>query len=158
MKTYKLFRIKNGKLYPLYVNADKEMPIGEWLQAGCGELKDATHVKARGCGGRLSLRPGYHSTNIPFASWIGKKMSDGTLAQRPDTVWCECEVRGKELKITEKNGLRTIPIGYYFFKTNSKQKDPWIISGEIKINKILQFDEVAEICHKNGIEPQPLAV
>ena len=157
MTTYKLFRIKNGKLFPLYVEANKEMPIGKWLKAGCGELIDDTHVKARGCGSRLSLRPGYHSTQIPFTDWIGKKMPDGTLAQKPDTVWCECKVRGKELKVTEKNGLRTIPNGYYFFRTNSKQKDPWIISGEIKINKMLSHDEVKKICNANGIEPQPIA-
>ena len=42
MTTYKLFRIKNGKLYPLYVLADKEMPIGVKIKAEVGELKDDT--------------------------------------------------------------------------------------------------------------------
>ena len=96
MKTYKLFRIRNGKLYPLYVEASREMIVGEWLNAGVGALIDETHVKASGCGGKLALRPGFHSTLIPFTDWIGKKMPDGTLAQRKDTVWCECEVEGKQ--------------------------------------------------------------
>lgn len=29
MKTYKLFRVKNGKLYPLYVEANREMEVGK---------------------------------------------------------------------------------------------------------------------------------
>lgn len=157
MKTYKLFRIKDGKLYPLYVEANKEMKIGKWLSASVGEKVDETHVKAKGCGGKLSLRPGFHSTEIPFTNWIGKKMEDGTLAQRADTVWCECEVDGKQIEVKEKNGLRELPNGWYYFKTNSKQERPWIISDKIYINKILSNDEVKEICNSFGIEPQRLA-
>lgn len=157
MKTYKLFRIKDGKLYPLYVEANKEMKIGKWLSASVGEKVDETHVKAKGCGGKLSLRPGFHSTEIPFTNWIGKKMEDGTLAQRVDTVWCECEVDGKQIEVKEKNGLRELPNGWYYFKTNSKQERPWIISDKIYINKILSNDEVKEICNSFGIEPQRLA-
>ena len=158
MKTYKLFRIKDNKLYPLYVEADREMEIGKWLTAEVGNKVDETHVKAKGCGGKLSLRPGFHSTKIPFTDWIGKKMPDGTLAQRNDTVWCECEVKGNELVVTSREGLRTMPNGWYYYKTNSKQKDPWIISNKIIINKILSNKEVQKICKENGIEAQKIAV
>ena len=155
MKTYKLFRVKNNKLYPLYVEADKEIEMGKWLEAGCGKKVDDTHVKANGCGGSLSLRPGYHSTNVPFTNWIGKKQPDGTLAQRKDTVWCECEVKGEQIKCTNRYGFRELQKGkWYFFRTNSKQKDPWIISDYIKVNRMLNDDEVAKICRENGIEPQ----
>lgn len=71
MTTYKLFRIKNNKLYPLYVEADREMELGKWLDAEVGEKIDDTHVKAKGCGGSLSLRPGWHSTKIPFTEFYG---------------------------------------------------------------------------------------
>ena len=158
MITYKLFRVLNGKLYPLYVETDREMKIGEWLMAHVGKLVDDTHVKAYGCGGKLSLRPGFHSTNLPVTDWIGKKMPDGSLAQRPDTVWCECEVIGNQIEITSRFGSRTIPHGWYYFRTNSKQRDPWIISDKIKIKRILTNEEVADICRLNGIEPQPVAV
>ena len=158
MIVYKLFKLKNGNLYPLYVEANKAVPMGEWIQASCGELVDETHVKASGCGGVLSLRPGYHSTLVPFTDWIGQKQPDGTLARRPNHVWCECEIRGEELTVTERNGLRTVPNGWYRFKTNSKQRDPWIISGEIKVNRILSEDEVTELCLSNGLEPQKLAM
>lgn len=157
MITYKLFRVKGTKLYPLYVQADKSIPIGRWINAEVGEKVDDTHVKAKGCGGKLALRPGYHSTTIPFTDWIGEKQSDGTLAQRKDTVWCECEVEGNQLEVTSRYGLREMPNGWYFYKTNSKQKEPWIISNKIKVNRILSNKEVAEICRANGIEPQKIA-
>ena len=154
MTTYKLFRIKNGKLFPLYVESNREMPIGEWLVAGCGERVDATHVKASGCGGKLSLRPGFHSTTVPFTDWIGKKMADGTLAQRSDTVWCECEVVGKQKFVTDKNGSRELLNGWYYFRTNAKQKDPWIISKLLKIVRVLERADVERICWENGYVAQ----
>ena len=155
MKTYKLFRVKGTKLYPLYVNAKESIPIGRWIQSKPGELVDETHVKASGCGGKLSLRSGYHSTDVPFTDWIGEKQDDGTLAQRKDCVWCECEIKGTEIESKTRNGYRIIPEdSYYYFKTNSKQERPWIISDWIKINRILNNNEVADICRANGIEPQ----
>lgn len=154
MKVYKLFKIKNGKLYPLYVEAGREMPLGKWLSANVGTKVDETHVKAKGCGGKLSLRPGFHSTETPFTDWIGKKNANGVLAQRKDTVWCECEIKGKQLFVPDRYGSRRLLDGWYYFKTNAKQKEPWIISNKIKINKILSNDEVDEICLSKGVSPQ----
>ena len=156
MKTYKLFRVRNGKLYPLYVEADKEVKVGEWLRAESGEKADETHVKSRL--GSLSLRPGWHSTYIPFTDWIGKRMPDGSLAQKPDTVWCECEVKGDEIECKNRYGYREIQRDkWYYFRTNAKQKDPWIISDWIKVNKILNRNEVVQICKANGIVAQAIA-
>lgn len=158
MITYKLFRVKNGKLFPLYVEANREMFVGKWLKSGVGQKVDDTHVKASGCGGKLSLRSGYHSTNIPFTDWIGEKQADGTLAQRKNTVWCECEVKGNKVQSPSRYGYREVPKdSWYYFRTNSKQKDPWIISDWIKINKILSRKEVEEICRANGIVAQKMA-
>ncbi len=161
MVVYKLFRLKDGKLYPLYVEAKRKMEIGVWLKARVGELADDSHVRAAGCGGKLALRPGFHSTSVPFTDWIGKKhpTQKGVLIQRADTVWCECEIRGKEVKVKDKNGSKEIIEGWYRFKTNSKQKgklnrEPWYISSEIKINRILSQKEVKELCRAKGIEPQ----
>lgn len=157
MITYKLFRVKNNKLYPLYVEADREVELDKWLEAEVGEKIDETHVKAKGCGGSLSLRPGWHSTKIPFTDWIGKRQPDGTLAQRSDTVWCECEVEGKQLEVTDRYGSRELLNGWYYFKTNAKQIDPWIISNKIKVNKILSNEEVVNICKNFGVEAQKIA-
>ncbi len=156
MKVYKLFRVKNGELYPLYVEADKKIEAGKWIMADVGELVDETHVKAKGCGGKLALRPGFHSTSVPFTDWIGKRGEDGSLMQRPDTVWCECEIRGNEIMVTSRHGLRSLPNGWYRYRTNSRQKEPWFISSEIKINKILKQEEVIEICSINGIVAQKM--
>ena len=142
-------------MYPLYIEHDREMRIGVWLDAGIGELVDETHVRSR-TGSKLALRPGFHSTLIPFTDWIGKKGLDGRLYQRRDTVWCECEVEGKEQIVTENNGLRTIPSGWYFFRTNSRQKDSWIISNRIKIIRILSHEEVKAICREHGVEAQEM--
>ena len=156
MITYKLFRVKNNKLYPLYVDATTEMELGVWLTAKVGDKADDTHVKSRL--GALSLRPGFHSTEIPFTDWIGKKTEGGKLIQKKNTVWCECEVEGTQQIVTARNGLRTLPEGWYYFKTNAKQVRPWIISDRIKINRILSNTEVATICHNNGIEPQEVEI
>ena len=102
----------------------------------------------------MSLRPGFHSCEIPVTDWIGKKDSDGTLIQRKDTVWCECEVRGKQLIVTERYGLRELPEGWYYFRTNSKQEDPWIISKELMVIRVLTNEEVDTICIAHGKEPQ----
>ena len=152
MTTYKLFRLRGGKLYPLFVETGRELPMEQWLEAGIGELADETHVKSKL--GALALRPGFHSTEVPFTDWIGKRGVDGRLRQRPDTVWCECEVEGSEQKVTERYGLRTIPKDWYYFKTKAKQPFPWIISSRIFIRKILSHEEVEEICRTHGVKAQ----
>ena len=158
MKTYKLFRVKGTKLYPLYVNAKESISFHKWIKSKPGELVDETHVKASGCGGKLALRSGFHSTTIPFTDWIGEKQDDGSLAQRKDCVWCECEVKGDEVESKTRQGYRIVPEdSWYYFKTNSKQNEPWIISDWIKVTKILSNEEVADICRANGIEPQKIA-
>ena len=160
MKVYKLFRMKkDNNLYPLYVNAKEFIPVGEWIKSKPGELVDETHVKASGCGGKLRLRSGFHSTDIPFTDWIGEKQDDGTLAQRKDCVWAECEIKGTEIESKTKEGYDIIPEDcYYYFKTNTKQERPWVISDWMKVNRVLSNDEVANICRVNGIEPQKVAM
>lgn len=151
MVTYKLFRLKGGKLYPLFVDTKQEMPLGKCLEAKVGELADASHVKSRL--GPLSLRPGFHSTEVPFTDWIGMREGD-RLVQRPDTVWCECEVTGEEEQVC-RNGKRTLPADWYYFRTKARQPFPWIISNRILIKRILSHAEVSAICRDHGIEAQP---
>lgn len=151
--TYKLFRQRKGRLYPLFVETNREMEMGIWLDAGIGEKVDDKHVKSRL--GPLSLRPGFHSTEVPFTDWIGKKAGD-MLVQRKDTVWCECEVEGEQEKSVPKAGLRTIPHDWYFFRTKPNQPFPWIISNRIRINRILEPAEVESICLAHGVQAQKM--
>ena len=154
MICYKLFRRKGEKLFPLFVETKREMPIGVWIDAGIGELADPTHVKSRL--GPLALRPGFHSTEVPLADWIGKKGNDGKLLQRKDTVWCECKVEGEKQKMTDRYGLRTIPSGWYYYCTKPNQPFPWIISNRIYISRILTHDEVVKICEVHGVKAQEM--
>ena len=151
LRTYKLYRLKKGRLYPLFVETHREMEQGKWLDAGIGEKVDDLHVKSRL--GPLSLRHGFHNTEVPFTDWIGKRNGD-CLLQRKNTVWCECEVEGKQEQNVPKYGLRTIPNDWYYFCTKPNQPFPWIISKRIKINRILDHDEVERICRQHGIEAQ----
>lgn len=153
---YKMFRKKkSGKLGPLFVSRDEDIPMGVWLTAKVGQKADDTHVKSSL--GKLSLRPGFHSCLVPFTNWIGKRGEDGRLYQRQDTVWCRCRVRGIPQEVKARNGLRTLPKTWYFFKTNAKQIIPWIISREIYVECELSHEEVEQICAEYGLKAQEVA-
>lgn len=170
---YKLFRAskKNkGKLYPLFVNANEEIPIGEWIEAKCGEINKQGKVKSRL--GALCFRPGWHLSNIPYAPHIGRKGDSGKIEfMNENYIWCECmysdkinyqpqaNENGKNKKgiVIPKNAyLKDVPTsGYYRYKTNPNMYEDWIISGAIKVVKILSDKEVDKILIKNGIDPMP---
>lgn len=72
-KAYKVFRIKNGKLYPpMVANAGgADTPVGVWLDAEEGEFAGLSktgrpQVKSTGSGS-LSYRPGWHMSDTPIA-------------------------------------------------------------------------------------------
>jgi hypothetical protein len=161
-KAYKLFRLKKGKLYPLYVNSDQEIPIGVWQEATPGEETPEGKVKSKL--GPLAFRPGFHLTALPYAGHIGKKIRgyDG-LYQAEDTVWCQ--VRCFDIDYTmlaEQQGksprdqyLKFIPKGgYYRYRTNPAATVDWYIAGEMIVDAILTQAEVEKICRAKGIEPQ----
>lgn len=86
---YKLFRIKKtcpGELFPLYVNADHSIPIGEWLIAVCGQRTDNGKVKSKL--GPLKFRPGFHINDtapyvsICFTYWQKRKWENMLYERR----------------------------------------------------------------------------
>ena len=161
---YKLFRVKGGKLYPLYIHTDQEIPVGVHLEAQ--ESEKTPRGKVRSKLGELAYRPGWHLTEIPFAGHIGKRQPDGSLHQAMDTVWCEVEyddavdyntAAHAASTIRRDQCLRHVPVnGYYWYKTNASAKVNWLISGGIKVIRRLTYEEVAEICRSHGVEPQPV--
>lgn len=166
MKAYKLFVLKNNKLYPLYVNANKETPMNQWLSAEKGPITKNGKVKSKL--GELAFRPGWHSGEYPVALHIGEKKNktDSKPSYRSkNQVWAEVEVKDEVnwQKVANQQGkndrdkcLKNIPIhGFYKYKTNPNMYGKWIISGEIKINKILTDEEVFEINSKTGIHDLP---
>lgn len=172
---YKLFKVKAsqpGKLFPLYVYANEETPMNEWVDAKLGEVaSDGKHVKSKL--GELALRGGLHlNENVPHVTHIGRKDENGNIAYLfENQVWCEVEYsnnvdyqplvnengRNKQGKIIPKNAcMREIPVdGFYRYKTNANQSEPWIIAGSIKINRVLSDAEVYDICKAKGYESLP---
>ena len=47
MIMYKQFRLKNGKLYPLFVLADEETPVGVWLAAKEGPRNEKGKIQSK---------------------------------------------------------------------------------------------------------------
>lgn len=171
MKTaYKLFRVskKNkGKLYPLFVDTSNSIPIGIWLEAKEGEKNGNGKVKSKL--GPLCFRPGWHLSDIPLAIHIGVKGESGNIEfMHPEYVWCECEYDDSinYQEIANKKGTRNNKIipkfayldyvpknGYYRYKTSPSMLGEWIISGNIKVIKILNDNEVATILKESGYAP-----
>lgn len=88
MKVYKLLRVRNGKLYPLFINRNKETPIGEWMDAEFYPTKN------------FKPRKGWHCCYQPIAPHLKMKLANGE--QR---VWVECEAEDfTEYKRSEAYG------------------------------------------------------
>lgn len=178
VKAYKLFRVNSkqpGKLFPLYVDASNEVPIGTWMDADIGEATPSGKVKAKGS--PLAFRPGWHSGETPMATHIGERVpgdpKSKPIARRPDEVWAEVEVpadvdwqeeankrarRNKKGEIVPVTAHITDQIpkdGYYRYKTNSNMTGNWIISGAVKVNKVLSDAEVKAINDKSGVADLP---
>lgn len=162
---YKLFKLKNGELHPLYIHTKQVIPIGEHLIAREGEKTPDGKVKSKL--GKLAYRPGWHLTEIPLADHIGKKDPTGTkLLQAKDSVWCEVEFDDQidynmeaQAMSTQKRYqcLKKVPLnGFYWYTTNNKAKVRWLISGGIKVIRMMSNDEVAKICREHGFEPQEI--
>jgi hypothetical protein len=174
-KAYKLFRVdpsKPGELFPLFVDANKSVPFGTWIEATAGELKQQADGKkmVKSKLGPLAYRPGWHSGDIPVATHIGGKLNneDKAPSLRPENqVWAEIEVpndynwqteaearatRNKNGEIVSRTAHITDQVptkGFYKYKTNSNMTGSWMISGEMKVNRILSDEEVDQI-NKNA--------
>jgi len=166
-KAYKLFRRKDGKLLPLFVNADKPVEMGKWLEAEAGPQGKA-QGKVKSKLGDLAYRPGWHAGDLPIATHIGGKSKGDLKAPdyRPDDqVWAEVEMaddhdwqsvansRGKGVKaaITDQVPLK----GFYRFKTNPNMTGNWLIGGHMKVNRVLSDDEVKQINDAAGTADLP---
>ena len=179
VKAYKLFKIKKGKpgqLFPLYVNADTPVNIGVWEDADIGATTDAGKVKSKI--GPLAYRPGWHAGVLPMSSHIGGSRTNGKPTTRePDTVWAEVEMaadkdwqeeansrasvvksgpRKGQINSREAHITDQIPEdGYYRYKTNSNMTGDWLISGSMRVNRVLTDAEVEAINDSAGVSDLP---
>lgn len=156
--------------------------IGVWLNADVGAAAPDSktgrqQVKAGGKGtqggsGSLAFRPGWHLGDIPRASQFDRlNQATGKKELFPENfVWAECEYakdvdyqkEAMSYGYTENGkyrhsyaGLPRIPKdGYYRYRTNPNPETvPWVITGAMKVNRLLSDAEVNSILEKNGVAP-----
>jgi site-specific DNA-cytosine methylase len=183
---YKVFVLKDGKLYPpMVANPDgAATPVGVWLDADAapiaGESKTGRpQVKQGGKGtqggsGKLAYRPGWHLGVVPYAIQFNRKDAEGNKSLFPKNfVFAEVEyaadvdyqeeARQEGINPSGKYqhslaGLKHLPTdGYYMYRTNpNPETDPWVITGAMKVNRILTRAEQAELVKNAGREPQQI--
>lgn len=181
---YKVFVLKNGELYPpMVANPNGEAtPVGVWLDADAapiaGQSKTGrTQVKAGGKGtqggsGKLAYRPGWHLGEIPYALQFNRNDENGERTLFPaNFVWAEVEY-ANDVDYQEEAmsygynqngkfqhsyaGLPRVPEnGSYKYRTNpNPETDPWIITGAMRVKRLLTPTEVDEMVKAAGREPQ----
>lgn len=183
---YKVFVLKDGKLYPPMVANPNgaATPVGVWLDADAapiaGESKTGRpQVKQGGKGtqggsGKLAYRPGWHLGVVPYAIQFNRKDVEGNKTLFPKNfVFAEVEyaadvdyqeeARQEGINPSGKYqhslaGLKHLPTdGYYMYRTNpNPETDPWVITGAMKVNRILTRAEQAELVKNAGREPQQI--
>jgi hypothetical protein len=183
---YKVFVLKEGKLYPpMVANPDgAATPVGVWLDADAapiaGESKTGRpQVKQGGKGtqggsGKLAYRPGWHLGVVPYAIQFNRKDAEGNKTLFPKNfVFAEVEYaadvdyqeEAHQEGINQSGkyqhslaGLKHLPTdGYYMYRTNpNPETDPWVITGAMKVNRILTRSEQAELVKNAGREPQKI--
>lgn len=181
---YKVFVLKNGQLYPpMVANPDgAATPVGVWLDADAAPIVGTSKtgrkkVKAGGKGtqggsGTLAYRPGWHLGTIPYALQFNRKGESGERELFPaNFVWAEVEYaddvdyqdEAMSYGYNEAGkfqhslaGLPRLPEnGSYTYRTNPDPKtDPWIITGAMKVKRLLTPSEVDEMVKAAGREPQ----
>jgi hypothetical protein len=170
---------------PMVANpGGKDTPVGVWLNADAAPVVGMSKtgrpkVKAGGKGtqggsGTLAYRPGWHLGEIPYALQFNRVNPEtGERELFPNNfVWAEVEYANdvdyqNEAMSYGMNpsgkfqhslaGLPKVPEnGSYRYRTNpNPETDPWIITGAMRVNKILTPTEVDAMVKEAGRKPQP---
>ncbi|MDY5767252.1 MAG: hypothetical protein SPK03_02560 [Alloprevotella sp.] len=170
---------------PMVANPGGEAtPVGVWLDADAAPVAGVTktgrqQVKAGGKGtqggsGKLAYRPGWHLGEIPYALQFNRVNPEtGEKELFPaNFVWAEVEYAddvdyqeeamsyGMNASGKFQHSLAGLPRlpkdGSYKYRTNpNPETDPWIITGAMKVNRILKPSEVDAMVEAAGREPQP---
>lgn len=157
-------------------------PVGVWLDADVGQAAPPSktgraQVQAGGKGtnaakGSLAFRPGWHLGDIPLAKQFARKNPETGVKELfpADFVWAECEYamdvdyqeEAMSYGYTENGkfrhsyaGLPKLPTdGYYRYRTNPNPDTvPWVITGAMRVKRILTDAETDAICREAGVEP-----
>ena len=157
-------------------------PVGVWLDADVGlaappSKTGRAQVQAGGKGtnaakGSLAFRPGWHLGDVPQAKQFARKNPETDVKDLfpADFVWAECEY-AMDVDYQEEAmsygytangkfrhsyaGLPKLPTdGYYRYRTNPNPDTvPWVITGAMRVKRILTDAETDAICRENGVEP-----
>ena len=157
-------------------------PVGVWLDADIGASAAPSktgrpQVQAGGKGtnaskSSLAFRPGWHLGDLPMATQFARKNPEtGVKDLFPaDFVWAECEYamdvdyqeEAMSYGYTENGkfrhsyaGLPRLPEdGYYRYRTNPNPDTvPWVITGAMRVKRILTDAETDKILLDAGVEP-----
>ena len=169
---------------PMVANPNGEAtPVGVWLDADAAPVAGVTktgrqQVKAGGKGtqggsGKLAYRPGWHLGEIPYALQFNRMNPETGQRElfHANFVWAEVEYANdvdyqEEAMSYGMNasgkfqhslaGLPRLPEnGSYRYRTNpDPNTDPWVITGAMKVNRILKPSEVDAMVEAAGREPQ----
>lgn len=159
-----------------------DTPVGVWLNADIGASAPPSktgrpQVQAGGKGTNaskmsLAFRPGWHLGDIPKATQFDRlNRATGVKELFPyNFVWAECEY-AMDVDYQEEAmsygynangkfqhslaGLPRLPVdGYYHYRTNPNPNTvPWVITGAMKVNRVLSRQEVDDILREKGVEP-----
>ena len=174
-----VFTAPNGKKYVPSRGTGGKKGTGDSIKIPDQETRDlliakgflpegskANSVKA------VALRPGWHAGDSPAAPHIGNEYK-GQKYRGDNQVWAEVEMpadidwqaiankrasKKKDGTINVKTAQITEELpsgGYYRYKTNPNMQGNWLISGEMKVNRILEPDEVKRLNKEAGTADLP---
>ena len=148
---YKLFEMNGkGELLPLFIDKNNPVPIGVWIHA---EFIPTKGYAARG---------GWHVGTICDAPWLKGYDGSNVGCYKPrfkngKRVWCEVEYNANHnydeevSKLPKKCFVDKVPEdGYYLFREVGK--GDWIITSDIKVNKIITEEERLDILKEIGYD------
>lgn len=170
---------------PMVANPNgADTPVGVWLDADAAPVAGTSktgrmQVKAGGKGtqggsGKLAYRPGWHIGEIPYALQFNRLNPEtGERELFPaNFVWAEVEYAddidyqdeamsyGYNQNGKFQHSLAGLPRlpenGSYKYRTNpNPETDDWIITGAMKVNRVLKPSEVDAMVEAAGRKPQP---
>ena len=168
------FIATNGKPYvKATTGGNKELAPGEAQRLfDLGVIKNPNKKTLQA----VAFRPGFHSGDLPIAPHIGGKTSKKLAKpdfRKNDQIWAEVEVPADvdwqsvananattkvdgTIDVSTADITDQMPIGgYYRYKTQPNMFENWMISGSIKITKVLTDKEAREIAAKAGVSDLP---
>jgi hypothetical protein len=174
------FQMPNGQWYVPAKTGGSLKPgpevMRELYERGFTSSPDNKTIKA------VALRPGWHAGDAPMSTHLGKKDPDmppvegagSSVNYRPtEQVWAEVEMpadvdwqaeatrragttKDGRLKVSEAHITDEVPLGgHYRYKTNPNMTGNWLVSGHMKVNRILPHTEVERINEARGVADLP---